>query len=64
MYTNPHLALLQMHYEQKQIRAAAERDRMIPSRRRHRNGLYVRRKKLMLPAKNSGARAGSIPARL
>lgn len=64
MYTNPHIALLQIQYRQSEILHNADRAAAVGPARRRRAGRYARRRKLTLPAKKPGALAGSIPARL
>jgi len=66
VHTNPHIALLQMHYQQDEIHSSVEQRRTeAPNqRRRHWTGRYASKRKLTLPAKNADALSGSIPARL
>lgn len=64
MHTNPHISLLQFRYQQDELRASAGRPRIEAPTRRRWAARYVRRRKSILPAKNAGALAGSIPARL
>lgn len=65
MYTNPHIVLAQMRYQQADLRARSQLPRRDQSHssRRHWTALYVRSRKLTLPANNAGALVGSIPTR-